>query len=53
MKRNNLHRHAGRGVQMEIVPDATLLKEELKVTMEDTCTIYSISKDIDYSIHEV
>ncbi|HIJ86716.1 MAG TPA: radical SAM protein [Desulfuromonadales bacterium] len=53
MKRNNLLTLAGRGVQMQVIQDATLKKEELKVTTEDTCTIYSISKDITYSIHEV
>ena len=53
MKRNNMFRQTGRGVQMQIVPDATLQMEELKVKTEDTDTIYSIIKDISYSILEV
>ena len=53
MKRNNLLHQAGRGVQMKVVPDTTLQQEELKVKTEDTCTIYSIIKNITYSIHEV
>ncbi|MFZ4856286.1 MAG: elongator complex protein 3 [Desulfuromonadaceae bacterium] len=53
MKRNNLRRQAGRGVQMKVIPDATLQQEELKVKTEDSCTIYSIIKDSIYFIHEV
>jgi histone acetyltransferase (RNA polymerase elongator complex component) len=53
MKRRNLLSQAARGVQLQIVPDVTLKKDELKVKTEDRCAIYSISKDITYSIHEV
>lgn len=53
MKRCNLHSQAERGVQMMVVPDVTLKKEELKVETKDASTIYSIIKDIHYSIHEV
>jgi len=53
MKRSALHSQSQRGVQMQVVPDATLEKEELKVEIEDSCVIYSIIKDSNYSIHEV
>ena len=53
MKRSNLLSQARRGVQMQIVPDAALLKDEVKVKIKDTSTIYSITKDITYSIDEV
>ena len=53
MKRNNLLHQAGRGVQMQVITDATLQMEELKVKRENISTIYSIIKDINYSIHEV
>ena len=53
MKRSNLLSQAARGVQIQVVPDATLKREELKVKTEDTSTTYSIINDITYSIHEV
>jgi hypothetical protein len=53
MNRSNLLIQAGRGVKMKVVTEASLQKEELKVKTEDTCAIYSIIKDITYSIHEV
>ncbi len=53
MKRSNLLIQAGRGVKMKVVTEAALQKEEIKIKTEDTTTIYSIIKDITYSIHEV
>ncbi len=53
MKRSNLLSQAARGVQIQVVPDATLKREDLKVKTEDTSSIYSIINDITYSIHEV
>lgn len=53
MKRSNLQRQAERGVQMRVVPDVALKKEELKVEIEEISTIYSIIKDLHYSIDEV
>lgn len=53
MGRSNLQRQVERGVRIEVVPDVSLKREELKVLTENTCTIYSILKDITYSIHEV
>lgn len=53
MKRSNLQSQAGRGVRMQVVPDADLKREELKVVTEDSSSIYSIVNDIHYSIHEV
>ncbi len=52
-KRNNLRRQTERGVRMQVGVDDTLKKDELKVEMQDKCTIYSIVKDLHYSIHEV
>ena len=51
--RKNLKHQLERGVRIEVVPDAALEKEQLKVTTERTSSIYSIVKDITYSIHEV
>ncbi len=53
MKRGNLQCQAGRGVQMEVVPDASLAKEELRVQGGDSTATYSIISDIHYSIDEV
>lgn len=53
MGRSNLQHQAGRGVRMNVVPEAGLKKEELKVQTEHGSSIYSILKDITYSIHEV
>ena len=53
VRRINLLNQAGRGVQMQVVPDVALKKEELKVETEEISTIYSIIKDLHYSIHEV
>jgi histone acetyltransferase (RNA polymerase elongator complex component) len=53
MKRSNLLSQAGRGVQMQVAPDATLKKEEIAVNTHDAHTIYSIITDLHYSIHEV
>lgn len=53
MKRGNLQRLAERGVQMKVVPDDTLTKEELKIHTEDSTVTYSVISDLHYSIHEV
>ena len=53
MKRINLLRQLERGVQMQIVSDATLQKENIKVQTEESSVTYSIITDINYSIHEV
>jgi histone acetyltransferase (RNA polymerase elongator complex component) len=53
VKRSNLLRQAERGVRMQVVQDATLKKEELTVQTNDISGIYSILKDINYSIDEV
>lgn len=53
MKRGNLQRQAERGVQMTVIPDDSLKKEELKVQTEKTCVTYSIITDLHYSIDEV
>ena len=53
VKRKNILIQNERGVRMQIVPDGGLKREELKVKTEDSCIIYSIIKDINYSIHEV
>jgi histone acetyltransferase (RNA polymerase elongator complex component) len=53
VKRSTLQSQAERGVRMRIVPDSTLKKEQLKVCSEETSLIYSIVKDLNYSINEV
>lgn len=53
VKKCNVRVQADRGVQMQIVQDAILNPEELKVEIADTVAIYSITKDIYYSIDEV
>lgn len=53
IKRVNLQNLAERGMQIKVVSDAALEKEELKVQMEESTAIYSIIRDLDYSIHEV
>lgn len=53
MKRSNLQSHAERGVQIQVVPDAALGKEELTIRTEDSAVTYSIISDLHYSIHEV
>jgi histone acetyltransferase (RNA polymerase elongator complex component) len=53
MKRGNLLCQAGRGVQMQVVPDASLQKDELTIQREDSSATYSIISDIHYSINEV
>ncbi len=53
MKRSNLQSQAERGVQMQVVPDGTLKKEELTIKTEDSTVTYSIVSDLHYSIHEV
>lgn len=53
MKRDNLRSQTTRGVVMKVISDASLRKEELKVKDKDSNTIYSIIRDIHYSIHEV
>ena len=53
INRTNLQSQLERGVQMLVVPDATLQKEELKVKTEKSSVTYSIITYINYSIHEV
>jgi histone acetyltransferase (RNA polymerase elongator complex component) len=53
MKRINLLGQVERGVQMQVVPDVTLKKEELTIQTEDSKATYSIISDLHYSIHEV
>jgi histone acetyltransferase (RNA polymerase elongator complex component) len=53
MKRSNLLNQTGRGVLMQVVTDGTLQKEELKIKTEESSAIYSIIKDLNYSIDEV
>lgn len=53
MNRNTLNECAERGVRAEVVADAAVKMEEIKVTTDGAATIYSIIKDIHYSIHEV
>ena len=53
VKRGNLQSQAERGVQMQVVQDVTLTKEELKIQTEDSTVIYSIISDLHYYIHEV
>jgi histone acetyltransferase (RNA polymerase elongator complex component) len=53
MKRCNVLNQVRRGVQIQVVPDPDLAKEELKVKTEETDSIYSIINDLHYSIHEV
>jgi histone acetyltransferase (RNA polymerase elongator complex component) len=53
VKRSGLLGQAERGVRMLIVPDASLIREELKVETEGSSIIYSIINDINYSIREV
>lgn len=53
MKRSNLQSQIARGVQMRVVPDVALKKDELKVEDEESSFIYSIVKNSNYSIHEV
>ncbi len=51
--RGNLLSQTQRGVHVQITPDATLHKDELRIQKEDSCTTYSIISDLHYSIHEV
>ena len=53
MKRGNLQSQVRRGVQMRVVPDATLKKDELAIQTGDSTVTYSIISDIHYSIDEV
>jgi histone acetyltransferase (RNA polymerase elongator complex component) len=53
MNGKNMNHQAERGVQMQIIQDADLQNDQLKVEVENKSTIYSILKDINYSIHEV
>ncbi len=53
MNRSNVQSQASRGVQIRVVQDITLKREELKVQTEERSAIYSIINDLNYSIHEV
>ena len=51
--RKNLLTQAQRSVQMQVAQDATLLKEQLRLQKEASCTTYSIVSDLHYSTYEV
>lgn len=53
IRRSNLEHQIRRGVFMTIASDATLKKEQLKVSTDGKSFTYSIVKDLNYSIHEV
>ena len=53
MKRHTVQSQTERGVQMRVISDATLKKEELAIQIGDTIMTYSIISDLHYSIHEV
>ncbi len=53
MKRSNLRSHAERGVQMQVVPDVALNRDEITIQTENSTVTYSIVSDLHYSIHEV
>jgi histone acetyltransferase (RNA polymerase elongator complex component) len=53
VKRCNLLHEAARGVKIQVVADAILKKEKLKVVTERESVTYSIIKDLHYSINEV
>ncbi len=53
MKRINIQGQTSRGVQIQIISDAKIKKEELKVQTEVSCVTYSIISDINYLISEV
>lgn len=51
--RSTMQHQLERRVTIEVIPDDELEKEQLKVMTESSSSIYSIVKDITYSIHEV
>ena len=53
MKQGNVIILAERGVELQVIQDDTLKKEELKIHTDNSTTIYSIISDLNYSIHEV
>lgn len=53
MKLANLQGQAGRGVQMQVLPDESLSKEEIRVQGADSTNLYSIISDNHYSVGEV
>lgn len=53
MKRSSLLSQRERGVRLQVIPDMSIKKEELKIATENAHTIYSIIRDLHYSIHEV
>lgn len=53
IKRRTLQRQEERGVQVQIIQDANIQREKLKVVAEFNSAIYSIIKDNNYSICEV
>lgn len=53
INRCHLQRQRQRGVQMQLVSDAALNKEELIMTYAGTSRVCSIIKDLHYSINEV
>jgi hypothetical protein len=53
MGRSTVLSLAGRGVQLQVVPDAALTPDKLTVTIEEDSITYSIITDSNYSIDEV
>ncbi len=53
VKHGNILSQARREVQMQVVPDAALNKEEITIQTADSSATYSIVSDLHYSIHEV
>lgn len=53
INRCNLQRQAERGVQVQIIQDVDIHRENIKVVVESDSAIYSIVKDNNYSIDEV
>jgi len=51
--RGNVLKQMQRGVQMQVVPDAALQADELRIRHNETDTTGSIISDLHYSIHEV
>jgi hypothetical protein len=53
LKRSTLDALSRRGVQLQVVPDPALAKEEITIQTEHSWSTRSIISDLHYSIHEV
>ena len=53
INRRNLKRYLERGVQVQVVTDGKLEREEIRIQTEEATATYSIITDNHYSIHEV